>query len=130
MLSIFIQALLQLSIVLFFRNEFSAGDVAMLTGLYLINWSTLSRVRWIVPIAVTVYGPVLLAPMLMHLWIDRGTGNANYLFFQGFAMCLAIAMFISGFANATLKYRNKKIKSSSIENNMKTDTESERIKTD
>jgi hypothetical protein len=98
-----------MSIILFFRSEVSGGDVAFMTALFFAFWSTVARVRWIVPIAVTIYGPILITPLLLHLWIDVGSGNANYIFFQGFGMSLAVAMFISGFANATLKRRPRDV---------------------
>ena len=103
----FYQVLISISIVLFFRAEFSASDIAVITALFLGHWATFLRVRWIVPISVTIYGPIVLLPMLFYLWVDRGTGNANYLFFPGFALCLAAATAISGFANATLRHRPK-----------------------
>jgi hypothetical protein len=47
--------------------------------------------------------PAVLSPALLHLWIGLGTGNANFLFFQGLAMWLSLGLFIVSFLSSHAK---------------------------
>lgn len=46
---------------------------------------------------------VATSPALLHLWIGLGTGNANFLFFQGLAMWLSLGLFIVSFLSSHAK---------------------------
>jgi hypothetical protein len=48
--------------------------------------------------------PILISPTIFALWVDYGTANANFLFFQGLASWAFLAFFTSEFLIAYNKY--------------------------
>ena len=47
-----------------------------------------------------IFVPITMLPVMLHLWLRAGTGNANYFYFQGLAynvfMALGVLQFIAG----------------------------------
>ena len=47
---------------------------------------------------------LMVSPIMYELWVLRGTGNANYLFFPQYALWICLAWFISEYILAHQKY--------------------------
>lgn len=48
--------------------------------------------------------PLIISPLMLDLWIKYGTGNANYLFFQGICIWIFCALGINEFILTYIKY--------------------------
>jgi hypothetical protein len=81
---------LMVVVVLLFKPAMSLTDVAfggsLLVAYHRDTLSLMRRKAWVV---TGLLVPTVLSPVLAHTWIQRGTGNANFLFFQ----CLVLWFF-------------------------------------
>lgn len=81
---------LMVAVIILFKPAMSLTDIAFAVTLLLTyHGDVLQRVRYKVWILTGILVPTTLSPLLAHAWIDKGTGNANFLFFQ----CLALWFF-------------------------------------
>lgn len=77
-------------------------------SLYLMsNEDITAKIRYKSWIYAGVLIPFVLSPLMIRLWYVTGSGNANFLFFQGLIMWvflgLGIIEYISTFKNHTSK---------------------------
>jgi len=61
----------------------------------------MSRISLIAMAALPV--PIILFIMTYGLWVESGTGNANYIYFQCLAMNILFAIIALDFIGATVK---------------------------
>lgn len=81
---------LMVIIVLLFKPAMSLVDVAFGVSLLLAyHREALQGMRFKAWILTGILVPSVLSPLLAHTWAEKGTGNANFLFFQ----CLALWFF-------------------------------------
>lgn len=64
--------------------------------------AAMRHLSWIL-LAIAV--PVLVSPVMRHLWLHWGTGNANFLFFQGYAQWVSLVLFVLEYVSAYLKLK-------------------------
>lgn len=50
---------------------------------------------------------LILSPLMFHLWLSLGTGNANFVFFQGLIMWLFAGLGIIEFIYAIIVDKSK-----------------------
>ena len=51
-------------------------------------------------ISIGILIPLVVSPVMFHQWAYLGTGNANFLFFQGFVMWIFCALGLIEYAAA------------------------------
>lgn len=94
------------SIVILYRRESTAADVMLLLCLYMRGHGDVCRkMKYKTVILLSIVCPLLVSPTLLWLWVSAGTGNANFLFFQGLVMSIGCCLGISGFLNSLLVNR-------------------------
>lgn len=93
---------LSAAIVILFRREISIVDILFGLGLLLQYPQVVRKMRHLPFIATGIVVPLILSPLMFVLWVDYGTGNANYFFFQGVCLWLFAALGIAEFTNAVL----------------------------
>ena len=65
-----------------------------------VSVSVVAAMRYLPWITLGFILPMAVSPTMWELWILRGTGNANYLFFQGMCMWLFSALALTEFVVA------------------------------
>lgn len=89
--------------VLLFSQELRAADVVFLLALLCSQRRVFAKMaRAFVPLFASALS-MALSPVLLALWVDIGTLNANFLFFNGIALWLALASGIVDFVYASFE---------------------------
>lgn len=89
-----------ISIIFWHRpNAFILEDIGISISYLLSHEDVVSKMKSMSWISLGILLPLTLFPIMIYLWLGLGTGNANYVFFQGLAFYsfygLAIIEFIS-----------------------------------
>ena len=75
--------------------------------LLLILWvrcnSVIAHMRYLPIITMGIILPVVISPIMFDLWVKKGSGNANFLFFQGLALWVFLALFVIEFVNTVIR---------------------------
>jgi phosphatidylinositol glycan class U len=83
---------IMLCIIHYFKYENSLSDLALIvTLLIVLQPDIIIRMKYLPWYGIGLLLPSLLSPLMLHLWIVTGTGNANYLFFQVILMLFIIS---------------------------------------
>lgn len=64
---------------------------------------SMRHLPWIT-MGITV--PLFVSPVMRHLWVDLGTGNANFVFFQGLCMWVSLGLLLLELVTAMLRVSN------------------------
>lgn len=59
--------------------------------------------RFVPIISLGIVTPMIISPLMMRLWTANGSGNANFLFFQGFMLWIFFALAVVEFTNETVR---------------------------
>lgn len=78
-------------------------DVICGAILLLQHEQIVQRMRHVPLIGAGIAVPLVVSPLMFMLWVDKGTGNANYCFFQGLCLWLFCALGISEFCVAVMR---------------------------
>lgn len=81
------------------------ADPVLAGCLFLCYPRTSARMRLVIPVGMAALVPALLLPTMRHLWLQAGTGNANFYYFQTVALNVLLAVFVLQFAAALVKRR-------------------------
>ncbi len=92
-----------LMLVLFLRRSDNYMDIMLLLLLPLRTVDVLTQMRFLPLILFSVVTTAVISPLMLSLWIQSGSGNANYLFFQGWVMCIFIALYITEYLNTAVR---------------------------
>lgn len=92
-----------LMMVLFLRRSNNYVDIMLLLLLPLRTANVLTRMRFLPVIFFSVVTTAIISPLMLSLWIQSGSGNANYLFFQGWVMCIFVALYITEYLNTAVR---------------------------
>jgi hypothetical protein len=65
--------------------------------------NTKSKMRFIPFISLGIITPMIISPLMLSLWTTTGSGNANFLFFQGLMLWIFFALAIVEFTNETVR---------------------------
>ena len=66
------------------------------------NAEVTGAVRQLPLLLLILLGTGLVSQVMAHVWLRLGTGNANYLFFQGLCMWVAFGLFMVEYLKALL----------------------------
>lgn len=103
---LFPQFLVAVAIVVIFRKETNGGDIVLLLCLFFRSYPEIcSNTKYKPILLMGIICPLVASPLLLRLWVSVGSGNGNFLFFQGLLMSFACCLGISGFLNAFLVHR-------------------------
>eukprot|EP00903_Cladosiphon_okamuranus_P007052 g6855.t1 len=106
-LGMFPEALASLLLAIFglFQPYPTMADPILAGCLFLCHPRTSARMRLVIPVGMAALVPSLLLPTMRHLWLQAGTGNANFYYFQTVALNVLLAVFVLQFAAALVKRR-------------------------
>jgi low temperature requirement protein LtrA len=79
------------------------SDVLFLICLFTCSPVLLVKVRHPFLVFAGIFVPMSLASTMLYLWLDVGTANANYFFFQMLTMWIFIAVLLIEYSRATLQ---------------------------
>ncbi|CAN0356895.1 unnamed protein product, partial [Ascophyllum nodosum] len=106
-LGMFPEALAALMLAIFglFHPYPSLADPFIAGCLFLCYPRTSARMRLVIPVLMVGLVPSFLLPIMRHVWLQAGTGNANFYYFQTIILNLMWSMFVLQFAAALVKRR-------------------------
>ncbi|KAJ1421528.1 GPI transamidase subunit PIG-U [Ochromonadaceae sp. CCMP2298] len=92
-----------MAIVILFSRDLAAADVLLAVGLLAQHTTVANQMRQLPWIVTGIQLPLVLTPVMLTMWIEYGTGNANYCFFQGICLWLFFALGVGEFCIAFMK---------------------------
>lgn len=93
-----------------FKPVLTCHDMSMMLALFLMSPRTLARMGNASLVSVfALIVPISLFAMDYWLWLETGSGNANYMYFQCLAFCTFLGILTLDFVSATVK-RDKAIR--------------------
>ena len=78
-------------------------------SLFLMHPLTIIRVRGLFVLLIGIVIPSLLMPLMWHMWIYAGTGNANFYYFQNLLFLMSVCLLVAQVLKATVS-RDKLLK--------------------
>jgi hypothetical protein len=96
-------AIATVMLVLFLRRTNNYMDIMLLLLLPSRTVNILTQMRFLPLILLSVAVTAVMSPLMLSLWVQNGNGNANYLFFQGWTMCVFIALYITEYLNTAVR---------------------------
>lgn len=99
------QASLLLAIFGLFHPYPTLADPMLAGCLFLCHPRTSARMRLVIPVGMVALIPALLLPTMRHVWLQAGTGNANFYYFQTVILNVLLCVFVLQFAAALVKRR-------------------------
>lgn len=103
MLPLCFQVDIAVAVVTIFKRGLTMLDVCFAAILLCRHTQVVKGMRHVPLICAGIVVPIVVSPLMASLWVDYGTGNANYCFFQGLCLWLFCAFGIAEFTNAFLK---------------------------
>lgn len=100
-----LQIYLIIVILAFFNEKTNYGDLAFcmsLLGSQTHILKEMGKMQWIFP---GILIPLALSQVMLYQWVELGSGNANFLFFQGMILSVFSGLGILEFVVAALKYK-------------------------
>jgi hypothetical protein len=88
------------ALVLLFKPALTLCDLSIAIGLLSRHGVVVSRMRNLPLILLGLLAAATLSPLMLQLWLSRGTGNANFLFFQGLALWIFASLGLVEFVKA------------------------------
>lgn len=83
--------------ILFMRDQRILDVLLAMAVLLFFQSKIVCRMRYLSLITAGILVPLLVSPAMTQLWLQYGTGNANYCFFQGLCQWLFCAFGINEF---------------------------------
>jgi hypothetical protein len=96
------------SVALLFSRDVNYSDLIFSFCCLLSDASITSSMRYLPLLCFILLLSSLLSPAMYSLWITRGYGNPNYLFFQNVAFSLGHIFFLVEYTRSAMKQRIKK----------------------
>ena len=90
-------------IVMLFSRDLVLLDFAFGIALLMQHTEIIRGMHTLPIIVAGITVPAILSPLMFSLWVDRGTGNANYFFFQGLCLWLFCALGIVEFTSSFMR---------------------------
>jgi phosphatidylinositol glycan class U len=91
--------------MLLFRSAPSLVDFVFMLCLVISHPRIVARMRMLTFIGVGIWIPLLMLPVMIHVWLNAGTGNANYLYFQSLAYQVFLTLVVLQFAGGMMRRR-------------------------
>lgn len=95
-----------LAVVSLCRPDSSFSDQALVVCCFCSQNLVLARMRHLPLLLPLSLVSSLGGPLMLHLWVVSGTGNANFVFFLGLGASLAAIVTIVEFTRAAMSIRN------------------------
>lgn len=102
---VFPQVSLLLAIFGLFHSCPTLVDPIIAGCLFLCHPRTAKRMRLVIPLGLVALVPSILLPTMRHVWLQAGTGNANFYYFQTVALNVLLSVFVLQFVAALVKRR-------------------------
>lgn len=97
------------AIVLFYDFNLSLMDICVAFSLLASHTDAVSGMKNLRWIAAGTFIPVIVTPLMSELWLVHGTGNANFMFFQGLVFSIFAALGIVEFTAAIIAHGPKRV---------------------
>ena len=94
---------LMAAVVIFFLPTTGLADGMYAASLLAGHTGAVARLRHLPPVLLGLAAAAWLSPTVLDLWLRRGTGNANFVFFQCLLMWLCAALGLSDFASSAVE---------------------------
>jgi len=88
------------ALVLLFKPTLTLCDLSIAIGLLSRHGVVVSRMRNLSLVLLGLLAAATLSPLMLQLWLSRGTGNANFPFFQGLALWIFASLGLVEFVKA------------------------------
>lgn len=92
-------------VLLLCRREACCADLVLVLACFSSQVQVLARMRhmsWLAPLLLAC---CLGSPLMLQLWVQRGTGNANFAFFLGLGATAAVVLTVVEFSRAAMGRR-------------------------
>jgi len=96
-------------IVLLFSRDLVLLDFVCCIALLMQHTEIIRGMHNLPIIAAGIAVPATLSPLMFSLWVERGTGNANYFFFQGLCLWLFSALGMVEFTSSFMRIYATKV---------------------
>lgn len=101
------QAFVALAIsLLLCRRDASCVDLVLVVACFSSQPHIVARMRHLPQLVVLLLITCLGAPLMMLLWVQYGTGNANFVFFLCLGASMAVVLAIVEFTRAAMRQRS------------------------
>jgi hypothetical protein len=100
-----VQYFVTVAIIVLFGRESAFCDVVFVACCLLRYSNVLAVMRHKELLVLVILVTMAASPVMLSLWVEAGSGNANYLFFQSIAMCIAYAFLLVEFVRSAMKLR-------------------------
>ncbi len=90
------------AVVLLFKPVLCLSDISIAMVMMSTNGKVISTMRRIPFTLLCIVLSACLSLLTVQLWLQQGTGNANFLFFQGLVLWVACAVGIVEFIRAVV----------------------------
>ena len=95
---------ISVAVIVLFSRDLTTLDILLISAMFLVNHSdVVAKMRSLPLITMGITVPLVVSPVMLDVWVQRGTGNANYFFFQGLCLWLFCALGITEFCSALLR---------------------------
>lgn len=88
------------AILFFFRSQCDVADLTLIILLLCSHTDIIGLMKYSVSYFILIPISIVSSPVMLYTWAYTGTGNANYLFFQGLVLQLGYGLFIVDFIGA------------------------------
>ena len=88
------------ALVFFYERNTGYADIVYIVAMLATHTRTVRRMRYLPPVVGGMVVVWCVQPVTYDLWMRLGTGNANFLFFQGLALWVLAALGLIDFLGA------------------------------
>jgi hypothetical protein len=90
--------------ILFYKSDVCFADfVYCFTFIFCFDNNIISNMNYISILSLVLLFTSILSPVTLSLWVIYGTGNSNFLFFQGLVMWIFISIFTVDYFKSIIK---------------------------
>ncbi|GBG29948.1 Phosphatidylinositol glycan anchor biosynthesis class U protein [Hondaea fermentalgiana] len=79
-----------------------ASGIGLMLSLFAMHPLTVKRMPYVLPLAIGVLSTSIMLPVMRHMWLTVGSGNANYYYFQTLICQFCATSLFVHFVRATL----------------------------
>ena len=90
-----------IAILFMYKPDTTICDIIFVFCVLMLNFRhVFIHVKYLSVLLVLILIPLVSSPVMLYLWVDLGTANANYFFFQSLMMWASYAMLIVQYTKA------------------------------
>jgi hypothetical protein len=92
----------------FFSFDPNPLNIAITVALLLLDHPSIAaKMKYLYFLLLGIFLPMCFTPFMIDLWVRLGTGNANYLFFQGLASWVCLCLLIGDYLTAYREWKKE-----------------------